>query len=85
MKDKKISLVHLHQKELDKKRSSLVLGGGTPGNCGCGCHGPSNQCDNRRANWNEGLHSPGVNPTSCPARAGTDPYILYVFWNDFPC
>jgi len=84
MKNKKLSLVRLHQKELEKKRYSFVLGGGTPGNCGCGCHGSSTTCDNSRANWNEGLHSPGVKPVSCPYDP-KHPYEVYAFFLGLEC
>ena len=55
----KLKLNWLSNAELNEKELSRILGGGTPGDCCCGCNGPSSSSDNSSANNASDLHSQG--------------------------
>ena len=63
---KSLKLISIYHNELDRAQSYSITGGGTAGNCGCGCNGSSSTCDNARANYNTGSHSSGTKPVTCP-------------------
>ena len=83
-KNQKLSLANLHKQELENSQLSKIIGGGTPGNCGCGCNGPSSTCDNGNANWTGGLHSPGVECVSC-ASTGDNTFQMFAWWQNWTC
>jgi natural product precursor len=59
----KLKLNRLSDVELNEKELNRILGGGTPGDCCCGCNyassGGSSSSANDSANNASGLHSPG--------------------------
>ena len=69
----KIKLKELAGIDLNEKGLCRILGGGTPGECGCACkyadYGGSQQDDNYSANEARGLHSitcqPSIFPPGC--------------------
>jgi len=64
---RKLSLSNLQKQEFENNQLSKIKGGGLPGNCGCGCNGPSSTCANGNANWRTGATTPGVARYTCRA------------------
>lgn len=51
----KLKLNQLHKDELSEREMNFLNGGGPPGNCVCGCGGPSSTSHNMGANSKEGF------------------------------
>ena len=47
---KKLSLRQLNSNELEKREMNQLSGGGNPGDCRCGCGGPSSTDTNQKSN-----------------------------------
>lgn len=66
MKQTMFDLFTQEKKKLSETQMSLIKGGNVleassaAKNCSCGCKGPSSTTDNKSANINGGLISPGV-------------------------
>lgn len=57
---KQLKLNELEAMKLSERQLSKVTGGSERLNCSCGCNGPSSTKDNKTANIEGGLQSPGV-------------------------
>jgi natural product precursor len=69
MKLEKIKLSELAKADLNEREMFRLLGGGDPGCCQCGCHGPSTTGDNDSANDAGGLTSDPEATTPCDTPA----------------
>jgi natural product precursor len=63
-KNSRLKLNQLVNVDLNEQEMNILRGGGTPGNCCCGCNGPSSTADNSAANNAKGLRSPGCTSDS---------------------
>lgn len=73
---KKLSLRQLSQNELEKREMNHLLGGGTPGQCLCGCGGPSSDDANARANVIYGYTDTAGGPKYCACSQGHSVYSI---------
>lgn len=67
MRKQKINLFLTEERHLSDAQMNVLHGGGSPDlssdkACSCGCQGPSSTADNKNANIEGGLTTPGFEP-----------------------